>query len=150
MMLDASSRVVVVGAGIGGLRSAEQLRARGYEGGIVVVGDEEHLPYNRPPLSKAALGQEFDHSKLAFRRRLAADDVHWCLGTTAQAVDVAGGRVTLETGEALLFDALIAATGVTPGASRSWARVLPATSCGPSTTRWDCGRSWPASARGSS
>lgn len=114
MMLDGSSRVVIVGAGIGGLRSAEQLRARGYEGGIVVVGDEEHLPYNRPPLSKAALRQELDHSKLAFRQRLAAEDVQWCLGTTARAVDVAGGRVTLETGEALLFDALIAATGMTP------------------------------------
>ena len=45
----------MVGGGLGGLRAAESLRASGYAGAITVVGDEPHLPYNRPPLSKEAL-----------------------------------------------------------------------------------------------
>ena len=56
------SGVVVVGGGLGGLRAAESLRSSGYAGPITVVGDEPHLPYNRPPLSKEALrgGVEVD------------------------------------------------------------------------------------------
>jgi len=45
-------RVLIVGGGLGGLRSAEALRTNGFTGEIAVVGDEEHQPYNRPPLSK--------------------------------------------------------------------------------------------------
>ncbi len=48
-------RVVIVGAGLGGLRAAEQLRAVGHAGAIVVLGDELVHAYNRPPLSKEAL-----------------------------------------------------------------------------------------------
>ena len=48
-------QVVVVGAGLGGLRAAESLRGAGYDGHIIVIGEEPHLPYNRPPLSKEAL-----------------------------------------------------------------------------------------------
>ena len=47
--------VVVVGAGLAGLRAAEQLRAAGHAGSIEVIGGEPHLPYNRPPLTKQAL-----------------------------------------------------------------------------------------------
>ena len=54
----SAQRVVVVGAGLGGLRSAEALRAAGYAGDVVVLGDEPHTPYNRPPLSKEALADE--------------------------------------------------------------------------------------------
>ncbi|MFD1214284.1 FAD-dependent oxidoreductase, partial [Arthrobacter sp. GCM10027362] len=48
-------RIIVAGASMGGLRAAEQLRAAGWEEDIVVVGDEAHPPYNRPPLSKELL-----------------------------------------------------------------------------------------------
>ena len=50
-----TSRVVVVGASLAGLRAAEELRARGFDGTITVVGDEPHQPYDRPPLSKQIL-----------------------------------------------------------------------------------------------
>lgn len=50
-----TARVVVVGASIGGLTAAETLREEGYSGEIVLIGDEPHLPYNRPPLSKQIL-----------------------------------------------------------------------------------------------
>src|SRR4051794_41965136 len=78
-----SQRVVVVGAGMAGLRTAEALRAQGYAAEIVVLGDEPHAPYNRPPLSKEALAgellSELTHERLAFRVRKAAADVEWRL-----------------------------------------------------------------------
>jgi 3-phenylpropionate/trans-cinnamate dioxygenase ferredoxin reductase subunit len=46
-------RAVIVGASMGGLRAAEAMRKAGFTGEIVVIGDEPHMPYNRPPLSKA-------------------------------------------------------------------------------------------------
>ena len=111
---------MVVGAGLAGLRTAEALRAQGYAGEIVVVGDEPWAPYNRPPLSKEALAGEFlaeltreiTHQRLAHRVRKAAADVVWRLGTPVVRADVAGHRVELADGAWLEYDALVAATGV--------------------------------------
>ena len=58
--------VVIVGASMGGLRTAESLRRFGYSGPITVIGEEAHAPYNRPPLSKAVLAIEVSHSAGAF------------------------------------------------------------------------------------
>jgi len=107
----SSQRVVVVGAGLGGLRAAESLRANGFHGSIVVVGDELWPPYNRPPLSKEALAGDLDHTRLEFRRRPAVDDVEWCLGTPVTAIDVDGRTVRVGE-ESLGWDALVVATGV--------------------------------------
>lgn len=105
------TRVVVVGAGLGGLRAAEGLRAAGYADEIVVVGDEPHLPYNRPPLSKEALADEVAHERLEFRRRPSVDDVVWRLGSAVTAIDV--DARTLSIGDEVLgWDALVLATGV--------------------------------------
>ena len=60
-------RVVVVGAGMAGLRAAEALRRAGFDGEIAVAGGEPHMPYNRPPLSKDAIGAAFDAGQLPFR-----------------------------------------------------------------------------------
>ncbi|MGD9956395.1 MAG: NAD(P)/FAD-dependent oxidoreductase [Candidatus Nanopelagicales bacterium] len=105
------TRVVVVGAGLGGLRAAEGLRAAGYADEIVVVGDEPHLPYNRPPLSKEALADEVAHERLEFRRRASVDDVVWRLGSAVTAIDVDARTVSIGA-EALGWDALVLATGV--------------------------------------
>ena len=107
----SSQRVVVVGAGLGGLRAAEGLRAAGYLGEIVVVGDETHAPYNRPPLSKEALADEIAHDRLEFRRRASVDDVVWRLGEEVVAVDLDRRTVTVGEGD-LGWDALVLATGV--------------------------------------
>jgi 3-phenylpropionate/trans-cinnamate dioxygenase ferredoxin reductase subunit len=105
-------RVLVVGAGLAGLRTAEALRASGYADEIVVVGDEPWAPYNRPPLSKEALAEGIAHDRLAFAVRSSASDVVWRHGELAVASDLRARTVTLDHGETLHYDALVAATGV--------------------------------------
>jgi NADH dehydrogenase FAD-containing subunit len=56
----AIGHVIIVGAGLGGLRSAQQLRQLGYHGRISLVGAETHMPYDRPPLSKQLLAGEWE------------------------------------------------------------------------------------------
>ena len=102
------SGVVIVGAGLGGLRAA------GYAGAITVVGDEEYLPYNRPPLSKEALAGGIDVASLEFRRKPIVDDVRWLLGTPVVGSDLAARTVTLSDGTVLAFDGLVAASGIRP------------------------------------
>lgn len=116
-----SPTVVVVGASLGGLRAAEQLRAQGFDGSLVVIGDEAHMPYNRPPLSKESLLGSGDDvtadelaSGLAFRPRAAATGIDWRLGRAVTGADLRARTVTLEDGEALAYDALVAATGLRP------------------------------------
>ncbi len=108
------SSVVIVGAGLGGLRAAEALRANGFAGTVTVVGDEEHLPYNRPPLSKEALAGGVDITGLEFRRKASIDDVTWHLGSGAVASDLAARTVTLADGSVLTFDGLVVASGIRP------------------------------------
>ena len=108
------SGVVIVGAGLGGLRTAESLRGAGYAGPITIVGDEPHLPYNRPPLSKEALAGGIDVAGLAFRRKPSVDDVTWVLGASAVASDLSANTVTLADGTVLEYDGLVIATGIRP------------------------------------
>jgi len=108
-----SQRVVVVGGGLGGLRSAEQLRAAGFAGDIIVVGDEDHLPYTRPPLSKEGLTGDLSHATVAFRRKASVDDVTWQLGASVVSADFEAHTVQLADGTELPYDGLVAATGVT-------------------------------------
>lgn len=115
-----TSRIVVVGASLAGLRAAEQLRAAGYAGPLTVVGDEPYLPYNRPPLSKELLADEGDsdperlHAKVAFRRRASVADVEFRLGARVVSSDLAARRVYLADGAELVYDGLVAATGLRP------------------------------------
>ena len=113
-----NKRVVIVGAGLGGLRAAEALRANGFAGEIEIVGDEEHTPYNRPPLSKEALKSGLGHSDLKFRQRDSVADVTWRLGSGARTLDLEAKTVTLENGETVYFDGLVISTGIRP-------RLLP-------------------------
>jgi NADPH-dependent 2,4-dienoyl-CoA reductase/sulfur reductase-like enzyme len=103
-------RVVVVGASLAGLRTAEALRRSGFAGELTVVGEEPHAPYNRPPLTKTALRDGPDASALALPK---ADDldVSWALGVTATGLDTTRREVLLGTGETLAFDGLVIAAG---------------------------------------
>lgn len=104
--------VAIVGASLAGLRTAEFLRRGGFEGQLVLIGDEKHLPYDRPPLSKEVLRGEWEPERLALRRKsydeLAID---LRLGQRAIALDPTGRKVHLEGGAAVTFDGLVVATG---------------------------------------
>ncbi|MBX6381588.1 MAG: FAD-dependent oxidoreductase [Microbispora sp.] len=101
--------VVVVGAGLAGVRSIEALRARGFTGRITLVGEEHHRPYDRPPLSKAVLLGETDSTVVD--SDLDALDVRLCLGTAAKGLR--DGVLETTEGE-LEYDGLVIATGATP------------------------------------
>jgi 3-phenylpropionate/trans-cinnamate dioxygenase ferredoxin reductase subunit len=106
-------RVVIVGASLAGLRAAQTLRREGFAGSLAVVGEEQHLPYRRPPLSKEFLAgaAERDSVPLGGHEEAEAD---WLLGRRATGLDLARGEVALEDGERLGFDGLVIATGASP------------------------------------
>lgn len=112
--------VVVVGASLGGLRAAEQLRAHGFDGDLTVVGEEPYNPYNRPPLSKTALADDHGgdasslHRSLAFRAKNSVSDVSWVLGARVESASLAARTLTLADGRTLHYDGLVAATGLRP------------------------------------
>jgi len=120
----AAPAVVVVGGSLAGLRAAEELRHRGFDGRLTVVGDEEHRPYDRPPLSKQVLAGSWDLDRIELtvggEGGLDGLDVDWRLGTRATGLDPAGRRVTLAGGEDVPYDGLVIATGARP-------RALPGT-----------------------
>lgn len=110
------TRVLVVGASAAGLAATEELRRSGFDGSITLVGEESHAPYDRPPLSKQALDGSWDAARLRLRDEadLAMLKATVLSGRRAVAADAARSTVTLEGGEALTFDGLVIATGVTP------------------------------------
>lgn len=106
--------VVVVGASLGGLRVAEALRRNRYAGPITIIGDEPHLPYNRPPLSKEALSTGVSHEAVAFAQRESLADVRWKLGSRVVAADLRSKTVTTDDGAVIEYSALVIATGLRP------------------------------------
>ncbi len=104
--------VVVVGASLAGVRAAQTFRAAGHDGSLVVVGDEVHRPYDRPPLSKDLL-QAPEPPDVTLRAALDLD-VTWELGAAATGLDLADRQVRLADGRALPFDGLVVATGARP------------------------------------
>ncbi|MFJ2732691.1 FAD-dependent oxidoreductase [Streptomyces sp. NPDC087317] len=104
-------RIVVAGGGLAGLSAATRLRERGFDGELVLVGEETHLPYSRPPLSKQFLSGELSEEQLTFR----ADEeleAHWLLDTRIVGLDSHRSALELRGGERLPFDGLVVATGV--------------------------------------
>ena len=106
--------VVIVGAAMGGLRTAEALRKSGYCEALVMMGDETHLPYNRPPLSKDVLSTTVSHEAVAFPVRAEVADVTWMLGSAVTSVDLSAHTVTTQLGVSQGWSALVIATGLRP------------------------------------
>ena len=108
--------LVIVGASMAGLRTAESARRAGYDGPITFVGAEPHRPYNRPPLSKELLrtpGQ--GHEDVAFPLRTGLiDGVEWVLGTPAISLDRENRVVNDASGGVHEYSALAIATGLRP------------------------------------
>jgi NADPH-dependent 2,4-dienoyl-CoA reductase/sulfur reductase-like enzyme len=104
--------VVIAGASVAGSAAAKALRRHGFDGRIVLVGAEPHLPYDRPPLSKQILTgtRQPDELTLLTAGQLASLDVEPMLGRAA--VSLRPGRVELADGTELAYDKLIIATGL--------------------------------------
>lgn len=107
---------VIVGAGLAGARAAQTLREEGFDGGIVVVGDEPDRPYERPPLSKGLLtgSAEPDSVFVHDAGWYAEHDVDLRTDARAVAVDRSAKVVRLADGEHIAYDRLLLATGATP------------------------------------
>jgi 3-phenylpropionate/trans-cinnamate dioxygenase ferredoxin reductase subunit len=109
----AARRVVVVGAGLAGLRAVERLRHRGFSGELLLLGAERHLPYDRPPLSKHLLRGERDDTSLKTAEELDKLGVMFRPETPATHLNVAAREVRTHDGR-LPYDVLIVASGATP------------------------------------
>ncbi len=105
--------VVMVGGGLAAQRAAETLRRRGYEGRVRIVCAESDPPYDRPPLSKEVLAGTVTDDTVAFRppEWYCDLEIELLLGTRAAALDPAGHRLELRSGQKLSYDNLLIATG---------------------------------------
>jgi 3-phenylpropionate/trans-cinnamate dioxygenase ferredoxin reductase subunit len=116
-----TATIAVVGASLAGLSAARALRARSFDGRLVVIGDEPHAPYDRPPLSKDLLAGTSTLEDVALGT--AADealDLEWRLGTAAVGLDPSTRSVRLSDGSEVRADGVVLATGAR-------ARRLPGT-----------------------
>ncbi|TPM39120.1 FAD-dependent oxidoreductase [Mesorhizobium sp. B2-3-4] len=111
--------VVIVGAGHAGVQAAASLREDGYDGPVILVGDENELPYHKPPLSKTFIKDaEAKPQPLRGEAFYTGNAIDYRPGIRIAGIDTAGRRLDMEGGGGLAFDHLILATGSRP-------RVLP-------------------------
>ncbi|WP_189135353.1 NAD(P)/FAD-dependent oxidoreductase [Wenjunlia tyrosinilytica] len=110
--------VAVVGASLAGLSAARSLRKQGFDGRLVLIGDEPHRPYDRPPLSKEFLSGAVGEADLALEGDDEDLDAEWVLGSGAVALDRGDRSVRLADGRSVRADGLVIATGAA-------ARTLP-------------------------
>ena len=108
--------VVIVGASLSGIRAASTLRDEKFEGRIVLVGAENHAPYDRPPLSKQFLAGKWDRDRIALMapQKLEALGLDLRLGHRVTAIDPEGHTVELDDGGRVTFDKAVIATGSHP------------------------------------
>ncbi|WP_425407906.1 NAD(P)/FAD-dependent oxidoreductase [Hyphococcus sp.] len=111
-----SERAVIIGAGQAGMQGAVSLRQAGFEGDIVLLGEETAPPYQRPPLSKAYLKGELDEARLYFRppEFFAKQNIELRLGEMATRIDRDAKAVHTQNDSHLLYDKLLIATGAPP------------------------------------
>jgi 3-phenylpropionate/trans-cinnamate dioxygenase ferredoxin reductase subunit len=109
------STILIVGGGQAGAQAVDTLRREGYQGRLVLVSDETHLPYQRPPLSKKYLSGEMATERLLFKHQSFYDEhrVELKLGVRAARLDPAARTVVLSTGEEVIYDRLLLALGAT-------------------------------------
>jgi 3-phenylpropionate/trans-cinnamate dioxygenase ferredoxin reductase subunit len=107
---------VIAGASLAGAKAAEQLRERGFDGRIVLVGAEADRPYERPPLSKEYLQGHAEREKVYVHPSDFYDDnqIEFLAETTVSAIDPAASTVTLQPGGELVYDKLLLTTGAEP------------------------------------
>jgi 3-phenylpropionate/trans-cinnamate dioxygenase ferredoxin reductase subunit len=111
-----SQTFVIVGAGQAAAQAVDGLKRGGFDGRLVLIGEEREPPYQRPPLSKKFLAGELPAERLAIRPASFYAEAHaeLRLATRAEALDAARRVLTLDGGEQLSYDRLLLATGATP------------------------------------
>ena len=107
---------VIVGASLAGAKAAGTLREEGFDGRIVLIGNEHERPYERPPLSKEYLRGEADREKVYVHPGAfyAEKDIELRLGRTAVSLDAAGRELTLDDGDRVRYHRLLLTTGAEP------------------------------------
>jgi 3-phenylpropionate/trans-cinnamate dioxygenase ferredoxin reductase subunit len=107
-------RVIIVGGGVGGASAAAELREAGFDGELVLISDEDELPYERPPLSKEFLLEHGtpEHPAVKPEHWYEQQEVELMRGTKVTAIDLPAREVVLAAGRRLGYEALILATGV--------------------------------------
>jgi 3-phenylpropionate/trans-cinnamate dioxygenase ferredoxin reductase component len=110
------STFVIVGAGLAGAKAAETLRAEGYDGRLVLLGEEAERPYDRPPLSKTYLRGEADRDSLYVHDAsfYAAESIELHTSARVSSIDPAARQLQLASGKRLGYRRLLLATGAAP------------------------------------
>jgi 3-phenylpropionate/trans-cinnamate dioxygenase ferredoxin reductase subunit len=106
----------IVGGGLAGAKAAETLREEGFDGRIVLIGDEPERPYERPPLSKGYLGGKDERDKAFVHGEdfYESHDIDLRTGTHVTAVHPPGLELVLDDSERIAFDRLLLTTGAEP------------------------------------
>jgi 3-phenylpropionate/trans-cinnamate dioxygenase ferredoxin reductase component len=112
--MTAIRTIVIVGAGLAGAKAAEALRKEGYDGRVVIVGEEPQPPYLRPPLSKEFLRGESAKLFVQPEAWYADQRIELSLSSPVTALDLASRAVVLDDGRRLSYDRLLLATGAAP------------------------------------
>ncbi|HST47773.1 NAD(P)/FAD-dependent oxidoreductase [Jatrophihabitans sp.] len=114
--MNSTDTFVVVGAGLAGAKAAEALRAQGFPGRIVLIGAEQHLPYERPPLSKSYLSGSSEREKVFVHPEswYAEQNIELCLDRAVTRIDRDSRSVQLAGGDQIGYDKLLLATGASP------------------------------------
>ena len=123
---------LIIGGGHAGAQAVDTLRREGFDGRLVLIGEEAELPYQRPPLSKKFLSGEITSDRLPFRHRAFYDEhaVELLLGTRALRLDRGSRTVEVDGGDKLAYDRLLLCLGATsrrlscPGADRAGVHYL--------------------------
>ena len=107
---------VIVGAALAGAKAAAELREQGFDGRLLLIGDEAELPYERPPLTKDYLRGESPREKAQVHPEpfYADQAIELMRGRSVTALDAAAHRITLDDGDELHYERLLLATGAAP------------------------------------
>jgi 3-phenylpropionate/trans-cinnamate dioxygenase ferredoxin reductase component len=114
--MPTSQTYVIAGASLAGAKAAETLRSEGFDGRVVLIGEEPVRPYERPPLSKAYLRGEvdFDSAAVHLPGYYAEHDIELLTSTTVVSIDPTAKQIQMDPGGQLAYDQLLLTTGATP------------------------------------
>ena len=114
--MKAKQTMVIVGASLAGAKAAETLRDEGFDGRVVLIGDEPERPYERPPLSKDYLRGDAERATVYVHDAgfYAAQDIELRTSCHVEAIDVASSEVVLGAGERIAYDRLLLTVGAEP------------------------------------